>query len=325
MRLSLPQAGQPQLIISADGDELLLDLDPHWIQGLYEEHGALVLRGFQSTLEEFGAFARIFCPLAVHNDSNNRLVLDSAQQVQSVNLGNKAFPLHPELSREPWKPDTAFFYCVTPPERSGQTTICDGIAIVDALPDSLRDEMAARRITYQQPCPPAVLAYWLGTDQPTAELLQNPPGNCPYNFSIHQGHAVRSFSRRLLHRTRFQQKLAFGNFLLFARYLRGVSNFPLLDDLTPVPAHWVEEVKRVSDALTVPVGWRAKDVVMVDNSRFMHGRTEVAPGDTRMIATYFGYLWDAAPDLEEPRDPPWRRANFHPPAMDAQPNGRPSP
>lgn len=323
MQHSLPKPGQPQVILSADGTERLLDLDLDLIQSLYREHGALVFRGFRSSLEEFGAFAKRFCPLAVHNDSSNRAVLDSEQTVQSVNLGNKAFPLHPELSREPWKPDSAFFYCITPPSRSGQTTICDGIAIVDALPDALRNQMAGRRIVYEIPCSPAVLEFWLGTSRPDAHLLRNPPKNCPFSFDTRGSHIVRRFSRPLLHSPRFQEKLAFGNFLLFARYLRGVFNFPLLDDLTPVPPHWVEEIKQISDRLTVPIGWQAKDVVMLDNSRFMHGRTEVMPGDHRMIATYFGYLRDAILDVEEPIDPPWRKPGFYPPTMAVQAGNRP--
>jgi hypothetical protein len=52
---------------------------------------------------------------------------------------------------------------------------------------------------------------------------------------------------------------------------------------------------------------------MIDNSRFMHGRTAVLYPEARLIASYFGYLRFAAPDPEEPADPPWRRGPFNPP------------
>jgi hypothetical protein len=121
---------------------------------------------------------------------------------------------------------------------------------------------------------------------------------------------MRCFTRPLLHRTRFQGELAFGNFLLFARYLRGVKSFPLLDDMTPVPEHWVTTVKEVSDKLTAAVDWQPQDLLMLDNSRFMHGRREVVTNDKRLIATYFGYLRGVEPDLEEPADPLWRKPGF---------------
>ena len=52
---------------------------------------------------------------------------------------------------------------------------------------------------------------------------------------------------------------------------------------------------------------------MLDNTRFMHGRTAVVPGDPRLIASFFGYLKFALPDLEEPADPIWRLGVFRPP------------
>jgi hypothetical protein len=52
---------------------------------------------------------------------------------------------------------------------------------------------------------------------------------------------------------------------------------------------------------------------MLDNTRFMHGRTAIADPGERLIATYFGYLNFAIPDPEEPADPIWRREVFIPP------------
>ena len=52
---------------------------------------------------------------------------------------------------------------------------------------------------------------------------------------------------------------------------------------------------------------------MLDNTRFMHGRTAILDSAERLIATFFGYLSFAIPDPEEPPDPPWRRADFLPP------------
>ncbi len=314
MRETLPQAGQPHVIIEADPGETLAVVDRARIGELYRTHGALLLRGFASDLDAFEAFAAHFCPVAIRNDSRNRASLGEGRAVQSVNLGVQPFPLHPELSREPWKPDAAFFYCLTPPSADGATTICDGVKIVRALPPALIAAMAARRLKYLAPAGPAVLAYWLGTATP-----DNLPTGCPYTFEQIGAQVARSFTRPLLHKPMFANDLAFGNFLLFARYLHGNRSNPLLDDLTPVPDAWVEAVKAASDALTVPIAWAAGDLLMLDNTRFMHGRTAVRDPDKRLIASYFGYLRDAVPDPEEGPDPVWRKPGFTPPAIDAAP------
>ena len=52
---------------------------------------------------------------------------------------------------------------------------------------------------------------------------------------------------------------------------------------------------------------------MLDNTRFMHGRTAIADVSERLIATFFGYLAFAMPDPEEPPKALWRQANFSPP------------
>lgn len=310
-----PTPSFPISVVKPVGEHRLNCVSRDRLFDLFRQYGAVLLRGFNVDLDSFGDFARGYCPVPIHNESGKRIVLEGAAGVQSVNLGTKPFPLHPELSREPWRPDAAFFYCARTPSRHGQTTLCDGVEIVRQLPDDLRDEMSRHRIRYSVNATPADLQFWLGSSNPDPQLIATPPANCPFVFEYRDGQLVRSFTRPLLHRTRFQRALAWGNFILFARYLRGVKSFPLLEDWGQVPDTWVEEVKRISDRLTVPIGWREGDVVMVDNSRFMHGRTEVVPGDRRMIATYFGYLANGEPDPEEPFDPPWRREGFAPPSI----------
>lgn len=309
---SLPTETHPYVRLDAQADETLTSVSTEILRDLYKEHGALLLRGFTGGLEEFRRLAVELCPVAVQNDSRNRAPL--AQDVQSASLGTLAFPLHPELSREPWRPDTCFFYCVSPPVAGGETTICDGVAIVQNLPAGLREELASRRLKYMQAARPEELQFWLGTSDPDDATIANPPPHCPYHFDRIGSQVVRIFTRAMLHRPMFTDELAFGNFLLFARFLRGRS-FPLLDDGRPVPDEWLYMVKEVSERLTVPINWRRGDLLILDNSRFMHGRTALREGDGRLIATYFGYLAFAEPDEEEPPNAIWRRPGFHPPPL----------
>jgi alpha-ketoglutarate-dependent taurine dioxygenase len=298
----------------ADPGQTLGAVDRAAIRALYEQHGALLLRGFQSDLEGFSRLASDLCPVSVNNESRNRAVLGSGGNIQSVNLGVMPFPLHPELSREPWKPDTCFFFCVRPPSAEGSTTLCDGLAIVRGLPVELTQKMDTRRLKYIAPAGPEILKYWLGSARPNSEVLADPPPSCPYQFERIGGKLARSFTRPFLHKPMFADALAFGNFLLFARFLRGTRNFPLFENGEEVPDEWLHTVKAVSDQLTVAIRWQKDDLLILDNSRFMHGRTAVTEPNDRVIATYFGYLRDAVPDLEEPPEPLWRKPGFCPPA-----------
>ena len=313
MDVALPRPGQPHVVLTATGESGPLDIDRDTIAGLYRAHGALLLRGFATDLAAFRGFTARFCAASVFNESPDRGVLDGAANIQTVNAGGDPFPLHPELSREPWKPDTAFFACLRPPSVMGATTIADGIAIADALPPAVRAVFTARRLRYHMPAPPEMLAFWLGSETPDAAALAMPPPWCPYSFPRLGGTIVRSFSRPALHRPMFAGRPAFGNFLLFARYYLGRRGFPCFDDGTPVADPLLDAVMDAAAPLTVPIRWRAGDLLMLDNSRFMHGREAVVADDGRLIASFFGYLTFAEPDGEEPADAIWRRGGFRPP------------
>lgn len=311
--ISPPGPDRPYALVESSGTEGMLDVDTAEATALFKQHGALLFRGFGADVPAFRNFAKQFCTTSVLNESPGRSPLDPANNVYSVDGGNDAFPLHPELSREPWRPDAAFFGCIVPPAVGGETTICDGVELVRLLPDAVREGLQGRRLIYFLRTWPELLHYWLGTADPDDAQLAVVPPSCPYLFRRIEGRVMRAFSRPALYRPIFSSELAFGNFLLFARYHNGRRDFPVLDDGRPVPDHWMDAIKAVSDRITVPIRWQKGDVLMLDNSRFMHGRTAIPDKSDRMIATYFGYLEFAPPDPEEPSDPVWRREDFRPP------------
>ncbi|MBW6532218.1 TauD/TfdA family dioxygenase [Sphingomonas sp. RRHST34] len=312
--ITLPGPGRPHVLIVAGGAERLAALDRDQVIDLYRTHGALLFRGFGADVDSFRHFAKRFCRTAVVNESPGRKPIDPAANIHTVDGGTGAFALHPELSREPWKPDAAFFACLSAPTRGGQTTICDGVALARELPEPVRAGLLHRRLLYIKPVWPSLLRYWLGTETPSDAQLAAPPPACPYQFRrFPDGTIVRFFSRPALHRPMFADAPAFGNFLLFARFNNNRPDHPVLDDGRPVPEAWLQAIKAVGDRLMVPVEWRNGDVLMLDNTRFLHGRTAITDPGERLIATYFGYVDFARPDPEEPADAIWRREDFAPP------------
>ena len=318
--VALPEPGRPYVLIETAGETDLAALDPDRVAELYRRHGALLLRGFGADAAALKAFARQFCSTAVVNESPGRTPIDPDAQIYSVNAGGEPFALHPELSREPWKPDVAFFACLSALAGDGATTICDGVELVRALPAEARRALEGRRLCYPTPAWPNVLEYWLGMSSPSDAILRNPPESCPYRFFRDQaGNIVRYFTRPALHKPMFAEGPAFGSFLLFARFNNNRRDFPLFEDLTPIPEALVQAVKAAGDLTTAAIEWREGDVLMLDNTRFMHGRTAIREPERRLIATYFGYLKFAILDAEEPAHPIWRREDFVPPLSPLHP------
>jgi hypothetical protein len=311
--VQLPEDGRPYVLIEPANERRITDVDSSLIVDLYKAHGALLFRGFETEVLEFGKFTRSFCPTNVANQSVGRAPIDPEMNIRTVDPGVGAFALHAELSREPWAPDVAFFACLSAPTRGGATTICDGVELVRQMPEEVRRGLTGRRLLHLKPTWPELLEFWLGTPDPSDEELANPPASCPYQFRRLGSDVIRYFSRPALHRPMFIDQPAFANFLLFSRFTRQRGDYPLLDDQTPVPEPWLQAIKATADRLTAEVAWRAGDVLMLDNTRFMHGRTAILDARERLIASFFGYLSFAIPDAEEPPSAPWRQANFRPP------------
>jgi hypothetical protein len=304
----------PLLVIQGSGGTPLA-VDAATIESLFRDNGALLLRGFGTDVGTFRRFAERICATSVFNESPNRAILDPASNVQSVDLGTEPFPLHPELSREPWRPDICLFACFRAPKHGGETTVCDGVELVRRLPPALIAAMRPRNIFYFQQASPDALEFWLGTSSPSAEQLAHPPKQCPYFFMEDRGRVFRGFGRSLLNKPMFSDEPAFANFLLFARDYQHVHNFPVLEDGSSVPDLWVDAIRTAAAEITHDVAWQAGDMLLLDNSRYMHGRRAITDPENRLIASYFGYVGFAPINPSEPPDPLWRIGNFRAPVQ----------
>jgi alpha-ketoglutarate-dependent taurine dioxygenase len=303
-----PVAESPYVTLSAEkaGDSLL-SVDASLVRALYIEHGALLFRGFAWDVEVFRAVTDRFCSNYVWNDSGGRKIITADRRIQTVNLGVAPFPLHPELARLPWRPDVAWFGCVVAPREGGETLVCDGIRIVEGLADGLRRELGHRRLLYKREMGPGELEFWFGLAEPNDQMLAHPREGCPFKYSREAGKIFGSFTYPVLHKPMFSEKRAFANFLLFARFGMRVYDFPLFEDGSQIPDEICNEIKKVGDRLSTRVAWQKDDLLMIDNTRFMHGRNAIINADERLILTQFGYLNFAKVSDEEPVDPIWRR------------------
>jgi len=199
------------------------------------------------------------------------------------------------------------------PTKGGETIICDGIDIVDNMGQELFKAFASRRLRYTLIASTTFCEYWLGSADPDDTILEKPPENCPYTFTKFEGNIYHTFTEPALYAPMFDSRLAFGNFLLFARYRLKKDIFPVFSNLEKVSDELLDAVKVISDRISVAINWQKGDTIMLDNTRFMHGRNAILDLDERLIMSYFGYLKFAKPGAEEPANAPWRKPGFRPP------------
>ena len=93
----------------------------------------------------------------IHHATNTveRDPINGDSATSTVNKGQDAIPLHREGSYAPGCPDLLMLYCVRPSCHQGQTTVCDGVQLLESLPNSVRQFVGQARLKWSWQAPPS--------------------------------------------------------------------------------------------------------------------------------------------------------------------------
>jgi alpha-ketoglutarate-dependent taurine dioxygenase len=267
--------------------------DPEVLWTPLREHGAVLLRGAAFSAAAFEAATAPFAEyFRVHQDPTRR-GYNPADTTQSVSAGEDAIGLHAERAYLPGRPELLFFCCVTPPESGGETTICDGAAIVDRLtPEDVR-ALDAMTLTWHSTLdkPRWRRLYHTGDPALAATLfsaslaIHGEKSRTRYWFDNDETLHVDYHAPSLI-AGRISGRKAFANYLLLAA-LEPSGPRATKADGSPVPADLLHRVANVAESLTTGIAWQRGDVAIIDNTRCLHGRRAFA-GGAREILTRMG-------------------------------------
>jgi hypothetical protein len=252
------------------------------------DHGAVLFRGFDVTLDSFSAFVK-----SVSKGTS----IDPAREffapnVQLVDAGTDAVGLHCENGATPHVPDVVWFFCAVAPQVGSRTTLCDGYEVWVRLSCPVRELFLAHEVIYSRSVPED---FWV------SYLRHEYPG-LPEGRLIHQdlldGLSLDMQGTRMVlgpdrnltvhvkapmvHPTRFGSRLAWANSLLGPSYNYQAPAITL-DDGAPVPAWALDEIQEVTEACICEIPWTDGDVVAIDNTRSMHGRRAILDPKRRLF------------------------------------------
>lgn len=261
------------------------------VQGTFAKTGAVLFRGFTLDVEGFEAVTRAFSERFVTNGAADRRTRGADGRTQTVTSGNGLVPPHAELAYTPFRPDTVWLYCTQPSANGGETFVCDGVEVWNTLDSRLRATFADRRLQYDLG---VQKLQWFQHFLPhartvldAAEALARFPGATVPSTGATGLHLV--YSCDPVPSTRFAGQLAFANSVL-AEPKVTLDGVPLSEDERR------ELFRRVSAHL-IRHRWRAGDVLMIDNSRMMHGRSAFRD-ESRQVIVRLGF--DALNDSSRP-------------------------
>jgi alpha-ketoglutarate-dependent taurine dioxygenase len=282
----------------------LLQLQPRMISDRLQQSGALLLRGFSSTLVEFQLFTESLCE-HFHQVGTRRAVEDPRSDGHTSEVPSRNFNLfvHSEGAYRPFPPppELCFFNCVVPPScAGGETLLVDGVRFLEKLPAEARLRFAEQGVIYQ--------ALWDSQrwqtefqvdslEQLNDQLALHP--QCSYHLQ-EDAMCVRCQMPAI------QQTLggldAFANGLL--AHLPAIShprwqsqntysrptNQVFFGDGEPISTAVINALIDIQDEIALAHAWQPDDLLILDNTRFMHGRRTTIGDCERQIRSRFGWL-----------------------------------
>lgn len=245
----------------------------------FKQSGVVLFRGFGMDQPDFVSYTENLTPdfIDYSGGAYARDRIDDNATVLSV-TGNRQFfavPLHGEMFYTKFRPTILWFYCVVPPVSGGETTVCDGVALYRQLSPETQELFKSRPINYIRHYEDGnwQKIYLSDSVEKVAGLCRERDTEFTYNTddrSISTEYRCSAITTPL-----YTDQPAFVNNILpvLTQEANGhTHSLVRFADGGRIPEDVIAEIKEVSGRLTFGVEWQAGDLVMVDNSRFMHGR-----------------------------------------------------
>jgi alpha-ketoglutarate-dependent taurine dioxygenase len=274
------------VITASQPDEELSSVRLDKIIGQFKVHGALLFRSFAVGLAGFQTLVHSCSSYCISYPAEHRKRVSPHSTVQTVAAGNEALPLHSELSHTPFRPDVCWFYCVKAPMRGSETTLCDGARLATLLPSHASEVLKGRLLRYRRAVSPM---YWralmgVSTVSQVREFIRvDPRGEF---FQIRGNQVLQDFVAPSLHIAKFIDARIFANNILHNSREGATLTYPTFEDGTTIPNSLISEIGEVARECTIDLRWRDQDLLMLDNTRFMHGRRAIVDPE-RTIWTQF--------------------------------------
>lgn len=280
-------------LVQGSASEDILALDARAMTGLLHERGILLFRGFPMDTATFEEFTRQFSDCFIRHGAAVRQSVSADGTTQTVTGGNAGICLHREMHFSPFSPDILWFYCDKAPQAGGETTVGDGATFLSLLSAESRAILEQRRIKYRNVwSKESCEVYFPGCSQ--EEIRQRLPGLGMVGTFEEDGSLTFDYIAPAVYRSRSGMPVFANSIDVHMQYLANVGAFQVHGDRTvrhgisfedgaAIPAPLAKEIEALGRQLERPLAWQNRDIVMIDNTRIMHGRRDIPEGSGRSI------------------------------------------
>lgn len=266
---SLSEYGGQQII---NNDHVnILDLDKAEIVSLFKSYGFLLFRGFETSVDTFTQFSNSLS----QNFRNyaggvfNRRVINGNETILSVNDFNDEIKLHGEMYYQQDIPLMLWFFCAQPASQDGETILCDGKLLFNKLSSTLQELFSHKKLKYSGHLNKESWQKRYKTDDLSVVKQICKSNNVQLQINEDESIDIH-FICPAIHPSRDGKYSVFINSLLPAKHLS--PNSVVFDDNSQITDDIVAEINEIAESITLEISWQKGDILMIDNTRIMHGR-----------------------------------------------------
>ncbi|MBW4646263.1 MAG: TauD/TfdA family dioxygenase [Goleter apudmare HA4340-LM2] len=259
-----------QQIINIDHGSIL-KLDITEIISLFKSYGVLLFRGFETNAEIFKEFSNLLSTdfIDYTGGAFTRRVINGDKTLLSVNDYQFEIKLHGEMYYQQNIPLLLWFYCAHPASKAGETTVCDGKQFFTEISSSTKELFSKKKLKFSVNIPQDEWHKKYQTDD--LHKLEEMCRNNNTHLKINEDNSiVLEYICPAIIPSRCGKYQVFINSLLPTKQLSPkILNF---DDDSEIPEDVVAELNEIAERITTNISWQKGDILMIDNTRIMHGR-----------------------------------------------------
>ncbi len=264
--------GLGKQIINAD-NKSILEIDQEKIISLFKTYGVLLFRGFTTDTNIFREFSNLFSTDFINyaGGAFSRRVINGDNTLLSVNDYQFGIKLHGEMYYQKNMPLMLWFYCANPASEKGETTVCDGRQFFAQLSPDTRNVFAKNQLKFvvKMTKEEWQKKYKIEDFNEFKEICKNNYTN----LKRYDNDSVRiEYICPAVTSSRCGNHQVFINSILPTMQLNPqVLRF---EDDSEIPTDVMTELNEIAERLTTEIAWRKGDILMIDNTRIMHGRRD---------------------------------------------------
>lgn len=253
----------------------ILELDKEEVICLFKDYGILLFRGFDVNVEIFKEFTNLLSINFINYSGGafNRRVINGDETLLSVNDFKSDIKLHGEMYYQKDIPLMLWFFCANPPLEDGETTVCDGRQFFNEISNSTKELFSQKKLKFTVNMSKEDWQKKYQTDD-----LNQLEEICRKNNIYLKIYDDQSIMLEYISPAIIPSKC--GKYQVFINSLLPTKQFSpnilQFEDDSDIPEEVVAELNQIAEKITTQISWRKGDILMIDNTRILHGRRAFA-------------------------------------------------